>query len=57
MTKETFTHLLNKNIMSKEKDGKVKSDKKAPAKSPKEKKAAKAKKKVDRLNPNKAIDV
>ncbi|MFY7862172.1 MAG: hypothetical protein ACOVP5_08075 [Chitinophagales bacterium] len=42
--------------MSKEKEGKVKSDKKAPAKSPKEKKAAKAKKKIDKLNPNKALD-
>lgn len=36
--------------MSREKDGKLKSDKKAPAKSPKEKKAAKALKKNNKNN-------
>lgn len=36
--------------MSKEKEGKLKSDKKAPAKTPKEKKAAKAQKKSDKSN-------
>jgi hypothetical protein len=34
--------------MSKEKGGKLKSDKKAPAKTPKEKKADKVQKKVDK---------
>ena len=36
--------------MSKQKEGKPKSDKKAPAKSPKEKKADKVLKKKDKIN-------
>ncbi len=35
--------------MTKEKQGKIKSEKKAPAKTPKEKKAAKAQKKRDKI--------
>lgn len=39
--------------MTKEKQGKIKSDKKAPAKTPKEKKIAKAQKKKDKDSINK----
>ena len=41
--------------MSKEKEGKSKSDKKAPAKTLKEKKAAKAQKKTDKMNTGKIL--
>jgi hypothetical protein len=41
--------------MSKEKNGKIKSDKTAPAKTPKEKKAAKAQKKNDKNNIGKTL--
>jgi hypothetical protein len=41
--------------MSKQKEGKPKSDKKAPAKSPKEKKADKAQKKYDKSNIGKIV--
>ena len=41
--------------MSKEKEGKMKSDKKAPAKTPKEKKVAKALKKNEKLNVGKTL--
>lgn len=41
--------------MSKQKEGKPKSDKKAPAKSPKEKRAAKTQKRKDKENFGKII--
>ena len=41
--------------MAKEKEGKLKSDKKAASKTAKEKKAAKAQKKIEKLNIDKTL--
>ena len=41
--------------MAKEKEGKLKSDKKAPSKTTKEKKAAKAQKKIEKLSIDKTL--